>query len=242
MVAARTPNTILRSGARKSGASEKSPRKSRRKAIDWNAKLRPELEPEIVSDKRLGDRLLLPTPLLVAEEIAQVAARRNDHGLAVARAPGATLRRRSHLPADDRHLREDHRRSGGRGPDAGTQAALAGVATRQRQRHAEHDLAARCTVSSHPPARRGRPPRTQGRRMAGTQPSRSGRLVALWLHDARALTAPLRSDALRLRHGLRRCHCANSLYRSAAGRRRPGRRVARRTFRSGTLDRAEVLL
>ena len=73
MVAARTPNTILRSGARKSGASEKSPRKSRRKAIDWNAKLRPELEPEIVSDKRLGDRLLLPTPLLVAEEIAQVA-------------------------------------------------------------------------------------------------------------------------------------------------------------------------
>lgn len=72
MVAARTPNTILRSGAGKSGASEKSPRKPRRKPIDWNAKLRPELEPEIVVDKRLGDRLLLPTPLLVAAEIAQV--------------------------------------------------------------------------------------------------------------------------------------------------------------------------
>jgi hypothetical protein len=68
MVAARTPNAIHRSGARKSGAPARTPRK----AIDWNAKLRPELEPEIVSDKSLGDRLLLPTPLLVAEEIAQV--------------------------------------------------------------------------------------------------------------------------------------------------------------------------
>jgi hypothetical protein len=72
MVAARTPNTIVTSGARKAGASAKTPRKPRRKAVNWNAKLRPELEPEIVSDKRLGDRLLLPTPLLVAGEIAQV--------------------------------------------------------------------------------------------------------------------------------------------------------------------------
>jgi hypothetical protein len=68
MVAARTPNTVIAAGRNSTPAK----RKSKPKAPNWNAKLRPELEPEIVTDKRLGDRLLLPTPLLVAEEIARV--------------------------------------------------------------------------------------------------------------------------------------------------------------------------
>ena len=69
MVAARTPN--ISSSAfrtpRKAGAARKS-----RAGLDWNGKLRPNLEPEIVTDKRLGDRLLLPTPLLIGDEIAAV--------------------------------------------------------------------------------------------------------------------------------------------------------------------------
>lgn len=68
MVAARTPNTSIATGRKTAPAK----RKAKPKAPNWSAKLRPELEPEIVTDKRLGDRLLLPTPLLVAEEIAQV--------------------------------------------------------------------------------------------------------------------------------------------------------------------------
>jgi len=38
----------------------------------WESKLRPELEPRVVRDPRLGDRLLIATPLLIAEEIARV--------------------------------------------------------------------------------------------------------------------------------------------------------------------------
>jgi hypothetical protein len=69
MRAARTPNLTRAASAR--------PRK--RAALDWNAKLRPNLEPDIVIDRRHCDRLLLPTPLLVAAEIQLVP-------------PGATLR------------------------------------------------------------------------------------------------------------------------------------------------------
>jgi hypothetical protein len=75
MVAARTPNMIQATGTRRPAApvtAGRAPRKP--KAVDWNAKLRPELEPEVVTDRRLGDRLLLPTPLLVAEVIASVPA------------------------------------------------------------------------------------------------------------------------------------------------------------------------
>jgi len=39
----------------------------------WEPKLRPELEPRTVRDPRLGDRLLIATPLLIAEEVARVA-------------------------------------------------------------------------------------------------------------------------------------------------------------------------
>jgi hypothetical protein len=85
MVAARTPNTHQAQDAHLAAtrrkASGATPRKSTRarRPVDWNAKLRPELQPEVVTDSRLGDRLLLPTPLLVAEEIS-------------ATPPGTTLR------------------------------------------------------------------------------------------------------------------------------------------------------
>jgi hypothetical protein len=42
-----------------------------RSRSSWETKLRPELEPRVVRDPRLGDRLLIPTPLLVAEEVAR---------------------------------------------------------------------------------------------------------------------------------------------------------------------------
>lgn len=38
-----------------------------------DAKLRPELEPRIVRDAKIGDRMLIATPLLIAEEVARVA-------------------------------------------------------------------------------------------------------------------------------------------------------------------------
>jgi hypothetical protein len=69
MVAARTPNMSLKASRVRARAGAE--RKSLGKA-DWNAKLRPSLEPEIVTDKRIGDRLLLPTPLLIGAEIAAV--------------------------------------------------------------------------------------------------------------------------------------------------------------------------
>jgi hypothetical protein len=71
MIAARTPNTIHGAG-RRADSTTPAVGKSKSKAANWSAKLRPELEPEVVADKRFGDRLLLPTPLLVAEEIARV--------------------------------------------------------------------------------------------------------------------------------------------------------------------------
>jgi hypothetical protein len=64
MRAVRTPN--LKAGAKRATA--------RRARTDWDAKLRPNLEPDIVTDPRKGDRLLLPTPLLVGAEIAAVPA------------------------------------------------------------------------------------------------------------------------------------------------------------------------
>jgi alkylated DNA nucleotide flippase Atl1 len=38
----------------------------------WEAKLRPDLEPRVVRDPRMSDRLLIATPMLLAEEIARV--------------------------------------------------------------------------------------------------------------------------------------------------------------------------
>lgn len=47
-----------------------------RHALDWNAKLRPDMQPRVVVDRRHADRLLLPTPLLVAGELLSVPAGR----------------------------------------------------------------------------------------------------------------------------------------------------------------------
>ncbi len=71
MVAARTPNSVIATRRRTSTPAKRT---AKPKAPNWSAKLRPELEPEIVTDKRLGDRLLLPTPLLVAEVVSRVPA------------------------------------------------------------------------------------------------------------------------------------------------------------------------
>jgi hypothetical protein len=69
MIAARTPNIRPNTPRvrQRAGAARKP-----RAGLDWNVKLRPNLEPDVVTDKRLGDRLLLPTPLLIGDEIAAV--------------------------------------------------------------------------------------------------------------------------------------------------------------------------
>lgn len=48
------------------------PRGMARTRGGWEARLRPELEPRVVRDARLGDFLLIATPLLVAAEVARV--------------------------------------------------------------------------------------------------------------------------------------------------------------------------
>lgn len=42
----------------------------------WDRKLRPQLAPHVDPDPRRGDRLLVPTPMLVAESVARVPAGR----------------------------------------------------------------------------------------------------------------------------------------------------------------------
>lgn len=65
-VAARTSN---RKKSKEGTVARKGMARSR---TSWEAKLRPELEPRVVRDPRLGDRLLIATPLLIAEEVARV--------------------------------------------------------------------------------------------------------------------------------------------------------------------------
>jgi hypothetical protein len=43
-----------------------------RSATGWEAKLRPDLQPKVVRDPRVGDRLLVATPLVLGEEVARV--------------------------------------------------------------------------------------------------------------------------------------------------------------------------
>ncbi|MBM3289259.1 MAG: hypothetical protein FJY92_03830, partial [Candidatus Hydrogenedentes bacterium] len=40
--------------------------------VPWSQKLRPDMQPEVVDDPKGRGRLLLPTPMLVAKEIAKV--------------------------------------------------------------------------------------------------------------------------------------------------------------------------
>lgn len=66
MVAARTPNSTakVRKAAR---AAKATPSRAA-----WHAKLRQDLKPAVVEDRRRGGRLLLPTPLLVGEAVAAI--------------------------------------------------------------------------------------------------------------------------------------------------------------------------
>jgi hypothetical protein len=75
MVAARTPNIIQPNGPGRPASTttrkQSAPRRPRARA-NWEPKLRPELAPRVVEAQRGGGSLLLPTPLLVAEEVAAI--------------------------------------------------------------------------------------------------------------------------------------------------------------------------
>ena len=75
MVAARTPN-ITRAPTKVRSAPANTTKRAtpRRKSAhrSWESKLRPELAPRVVEDGRRGGRLLLPTPLLLADVIASI--------------------------------------------------------------------------------------------------------------------------------------------------------------------------
>lgn len=76
MVAARTPNHARPPRLAAKGAAGARPLRAAAartaKSANWNAKLRPDLEPEVVEDRRGGGRLLLPTPGLVGETVAAI--------------------------------------------------------------------------------------------------------------------------------------------------------------------------
>ncbi len=76
MVAARTPNVapIALTARERGRTSARAPAARGRKPTRtaWAAKLRPDLAERVVEDGRSGGRLLLPTPLLVAEVVAAI--------------------------------------------------------------------------------------------------------------------------------------------------------------------------
>jgi alkylated DNA nucleotide flippase Atl1 len=76
MVAARTPNITGTSRTTQPASSKTTAKRpasrSKRTHVSWEAKLRPELAPRVVEDHRGGRSLLLPTPLLVAEQVAAI--------------------------------------------------------------------------------------------------------------------------------------------------------------------------
>ena len=75
MVAARTPN-IIRAPSALRPAPAKTPKRSASRQtsarVNWEAKLRVDLAPKVVEDRRRGGSLLLPTPPLVAEVVASI--------------------------------------------------------------------------------------------------------------------------------------------------------------------------
>jgi alkylated DNA nucleotide flippase Atl1 len=71
MVVARTPNVCLAHASAGRKAAEGAARRPRA-SPGWEAKLRAGLAPRVVEDHHRGDRLLLPTPLLVGEAVAAV--------------------------------------------------------------------------------------------------------------------------------------------------------------------------
>lgn len=75
MVAARTPNVIsLKPSATlaRGDAPKQAVARAKRPSAGWEAKLRPELTPRVVEDRRRGGTLLLPTPQLVGEVVKSI--------------------------------------------------------------------------------------------------------------------------------------------------------------------------
>ncbi len=79
MVAARTPN-IIRTSATGETARGRPARATRAadvrrpKRRSWQDKLRTDLQPEVVPDRRRAGTLLLPSPLLIAKAVAAIPA------------------------------------------------------------------------------------------------------------------------------------------------------------------------
>ena len=78
MVAARTPNisrvphAARPARADAANATERAVARPKSVRATWDAKLRPELAPRVVEDRRRGGSLLLPTPRLVGEAVAAI--------------------------------------------------------------------------------------------------------------------------------------------------------------------------
>ena len=75
MVAARTPNVCPAHAPQRLAAGTDTGQgvvRRKRAPSNWEAKLRPELAPRVVEDRRRGGRLLLPTPLLIAEAVVAI--------------------------------------------------------------------------------------------------------------------------------------------------------------------------
>jgi alkylated DNA nucleotide flippase Atl1 len=76
MVAARTPNHARSPRSTAKAAAAPRPRRASApraaQPTNWEAKLRPDLLPEVVEDRRGGGLLLLPTPLLIGETVAAI--------------------------------------------------------------------------------------------------------------------------------------------------------------------------
>lgn len=73
---ARSPEIACVAAIAEGGAHVRKTSARLRRALDWNTKLRPDMQPRVVTDGRRGDRLLLPTPLMVAAELLAVPAGR----------------------------------------------------------------------------------------------------------------------------------------------------------------------
>jgi alkylated DNA nucleotide flippase Atl1 len=72
MVAARTVNISPPPRSKRVVAKRRTSSTTPGSRTSWSAKLRPEMEPQVVADRRRGGRLLLPTALLIGDAIAEV--------------------------------------------------------------------------------------------------------------------------------------------------------------------------
>ena len=71
-IAARTANRSAAPASGRQASTGRLDRDTADGAVDWERRLRPQSVPKVVADPRQGDRLLVPTPLMVARAIAEV--------------------------------------------------------------------------------------------------------------------------------------------------------------------------